>query len=60
MPTNADLQRQLADLEKKIERLEQQVDALRAFRNWVVGAAATMAFVFGFFSNWIKRRLDLS
>jgi hypothetical protein len=41
-------------IEDRLGDHARDIDGLKAFRNWVVGGASTVAFVIGWFSNSLK------
>lgn len=42
-----------AQIERRIEKLEDRVDALRSFQSWVMGGAAAVAFIAGIYSKTV-------
>lgn len=54
-----DVERRLDKIERKQDREETRTDSLVAFRSWVLGGAAGLGMLVGFFADLIKKKLGL-
>lgn len=52
-----DVERRLDKIEGKQDREETRTDSLVAFRSWVLGGAAGLGMLIGFFADLIKKKL---
>ena len=46
-------------IEKRLDAQGEKIEALQAFRNWVVGGAAVVAYLLGMMSEAIRHALGI-